>query len=227
MSVYDVDDSLFGAEGACLDANGNYYSSIVSFNAGVRTNTSSVYEYCYDFCQDISTKKTDLVGLQTQTWDGGSDCACLYNYGTLPQRDPVYILNVEAETAEYCNQVCKDAMPESSTATQILIFNFIDGNCICVYDEEFAGIEFDVFVDGVINGRPIGDIVDDSEGAGPVASVNDDSGSYHGYGVQCYSLQIVSPSSFDLIQDCHRAHTPSFIYSHPTTTLRHFRVFAS
>ena len=95
MSAYVVDDRLFGLEGKCLDANGTAYSRVRAY---VPTNISSVYEYCYDFCQDISTNETDLVGLETHEWEPGLfQCDCLYDYGTVPHPDPVHFLEIDSD----------------------------------------------------------------------------------------------------------------------------------
>ncbi|EJK59492.1 hypothetical protein THAOC_20276 [Thalassiosira oceanica] len=171
MSAYVVDDRPFWAEGMCLDANGMAYGFVSRLLVNI---SSSAYEDCYDLCQDISTNDTDLVGLQTDEWEPGVfDCACLYDYGTLPHADPVYFLEIDSdvESTESCNQACEDAVPESSTVTLVDIFFYDYGFCSCYYDEEFAGTALDG--GGLINGRLVYLIDDFSEGAGPVASAGD------------------------------------------------------
>ncbi|EJK55996.1 hypothetical protein THAOC_24195 [Thalassiosira oceanica] len=200
MSAYVVDDRLFGAKGDCLDANGMAYNSVEA--AVLANTTSSPYEDCYEICKDISTNDTDLVGLQTEEWEPGEfNCACLYDYGTLPHADPLYYLEIDSdvESTESCNQACEDAVPESSTVTLVDIFvfdDFGDWICSCLYDEEFAGT---TWWGSLTYGRYFW-IDDFNEGAGPIASAGDPSGGdcndYDCHG-RCYPLQKVSPSSFD------------------------------
>ena len=137
--------SVDGVEGDCLDANDMSYSSM---KVEVPFGRNSVYEYCHDFCRDITTNETDLVGLQTTKREGRIDCECLYNYGTLPKANPVYSLDVPVESVkdcnkacqdELCNQVCEDAVPEASTATLVHTYLAPGYVCSCFYDDGFTG----------------------------------------------------------------------------------------